>query len=239
MQLRIDIITLFVDFFEPFLSTSIVGRARRNKVVDIEVTDIRNFATDNYGSVDDKPYGGGPGMVMQCGPIYSAVEHVRQDDGPAGTVVMLSPQGEPLTQSLVEEMSQQERLILIAGHYEGFDERIRTGLVDREISIGDYVLSGGEIPAMVLTDSIVRLLPGAIGKEESTHEESFQDGLLEYPQYTRPQEFRGLRVPEVLLNGNHAEIDCWRKKKAEDRTRIRRPDMWKKYQAGPEFEKEN
>lgn len=229
MPLRIDILTLFVDFFEPFLSTSIVGRAIKNGAVEIVLTDIRDFASDTYGSVDDKPYGGGPGMVLQCEPVYAAIEHVREQYDPAGEVIMLSPQGQPLTQQLIEQFSRLERMILLAGHYEGFDERIRTGIVDREVSIGDFVLSGGEIPAMVVTDAIVRLLPGSLGADESTKEESYQAGLLEYPQYTRPREFRGMVVPDVLLNGHHAEIEQWRREQAELRTRERRSDMWNAY----------
>jgi tRNA (guanine37-N1)-methyltransferase len=215
--------------FEPFLDTSILGRARKNGLVEVCLTNIRDFAVDNYGSVDDKPYGGGPGMVMQCQPVFDAVEHVRSITGPSGKVVMLTPQGKPLDQQTVEEFSRMDRLILLAGHYEGFDERIRQSLADNEISIGDYVLSGGETAAMVLTDAIVRLLPGALGKDESTGEESFQDGLLEYPQYTRPREYREMEVPEVLLNGNHAEIREWRKRQSKLRTQERRKDLWGRY----------
>ncbi len=229
MPLRIDILTLFVDFFEPFLSTSIVGRAIKSGAVEIVLTDIRDFASNAYGSVDDKPYGGGPGMVLQCGPVYAAIEHVRKQNEPEGEVVMLSPQGQPLTQKLIDQFSRLERMILLAGHYEGFDERIRTGIVDREVSIGDFVLSGGEIPAMAVTDAVVRLLPGALGTDESTREESYRGGLLEYPQYTRPREFRDMVVPDVLLNGNHAEIEQWRSEQAELRTRERRSDMWDAY----------
>ncbi len=229
MALRIDILTLFCEMFDGFLAASIVGRAIKRKLVEVYRTNIRDFATDSYGSVDDAPFGGGPGMVLMCQPIFDAVEHVRAQAEPKGKVIMLSPQGEPLNQSLVAELASQPRLILLAGHYEGFDERIRTGLADMEISIGDYVLSGGEIAAMALIDSVVRLLPGALGKDESTHDESFADGLLEYPQYTRPREFRGMTVPDVLLNGDHAKIEQWRRRQAEERTRQRRPDLWEKY----------
>jgi tRNA (guanine37-N1)-methyltransferase len=230
MALRIDILTLFPELFESFLDTSIVGRARRNGLADIRLTNIRDFATDNYGSVDDAPFGGGPGMVLLCGPVFDAVERLRTEARPAGKVVLLTPQGRPLTQKLVGELQLEERLILIAGHYEGFDERIRMHLADFEVSLGDFVLSGGEIPAMALVDAIIRLLPGALGKDESTAEESFQHGLLEYPQYTRPRDFRGLSVPDILLNGDHAKIAAWRREQAEQRTRQRRPDLWETYE---------
>ncbi|MFP4106979.1 MAG: tRNA (guanosine(37)-N1)-methyltransferase TrmD [Phycisphaerae bacterium] len=227
--MRIDILTLFPDLFDNFRGTSIVGRAINRGLVDLDVTNIRDFALDRYGTVDDNPYGGGPGMVLMCRPIFDAVEHVRSQAQPDGEVILLCPQGEPLTQDTVLELKQKQRLILVAGHYEGFDERIRTGLADREISLGDFVLSGGEIPAMALTDAIVRLLPGALGKDESTHEESFMMGLLEYPQYTRPREFRGMEVPDILLSGDHAKIADWRQKQAEQRTKRRRPDVWERY----------
>ena len=169
-------------------------------------------------------------MVLKCQTMYDAVEHVRENNSyPAGKVIMMTPQGQQLTQDLCHELASEERLIILTGHYEGFDERIRQGLVDMEVSVGDFVLSGGEIPAMALVDSIVRLLPGALGKDESTHEESFQNNLLEYPQYTRPQEFRGMTVPDVLLSGNHAEIERWRLEQAKLRTKNRRPDLWEKY----------
>ncbi len=228
MSLRVDILTLFCELFEPFVRTSIVGRAAQRGLVELHLTNIRDFATDNYGSVDDAPFGGGPGMVMMCQPVFDAVEAVRSQAAP-GKVILMTPQGRPMNQALVGELAKEERLILLAGHYEGFDERIRTDLVDMEVSLGDFVLSGGEIPAMAITDAIVRLLPGALGKDESTTEESFQRGLLEYPQYTRPREFRGLAVPDVLLGGNHAKIDEWRQAQAEQRTRDRRPDLWETF----------
>ena len=229
MLKRIDILTLFPEMFEPMLKTSIVGRAVSSGIVQIEITNIRDFATDNYGSVDDTPYGGGPGMVMMCQPVFDAVDAIRTQYKPKGKVILLTPQGQKLNQEIVKQLSQEDRLILIAGHYEGFDERIRQGLADMEISIGDFVLSGGEIPAMAIVDAVVRLLPGAVGKEDSLVEESFDMGLLEYPQYTRPREFRGMKVPDVLLNGDHAKIAQWRKEQAEKRTEQRRPDLWKKY----------
>ena len=229
-MLRIDILTLFCEMFEPVLRTSIVGRAAKRGLVDIHLTNIRDFALDRYGSVDDSPYGGGPGMVLMCQPIFDAVAAVRaQMPETPGEVVLLTPQGSPLNQALVEDLSRSERLILLAGHYEGFDERIRMGLVDREVSLGDFVLSGGEIPAMALVDAVVRLLPGALGKDASTSEESFSMGLLEYPQYTRPREYQGMTVPEVLLNGDHKKIQQWRAEQARLRTLQRRPDLWDAY----------
>jgi len=229
MGLRIDILTLFCEMFDGFLATSIVGRAVKRGLVDVHRTNIRDFAPDAYGKVDDAPFGGGPGMVLMCQPIFDAVESVRSAASPPGKVVLLTPQGRRMDQDLVKELSGQERLILIAGHYEGFDERIRTGLADVEVSLGDFVLSGGEIAVMALVDAIIRLLPGALGKDESSHEESFSMGLLEYPQYTRPREFRQMGVPDVLLSGNHADINRWRLDQAIMRTMQRRPDLWQKY----------
>jgi tRNA (guanine37-N1)-methyltransferase len=228
MPIRIDILTLFVEMFDGFLASSIVGRAIRKGLVEVHRTNVRDFALDSYGSVDDAPFGGGPGMVLMCQPIFDAVEHVRGEAQPPGKVVLLSPQGRPLDQKLVEELSREPRLILVAGHYEGFDERIR-GLADMEVSLGDFVLSGGELPAMVLIDAVVRLQSGALGKDESSHDESFSAGLLEYPQYTRPREYRGMMVPEVLLNGHHAQIVKWRLQESQRRTQERRPDLWEKY----------
>ena len=229
MGLRIDILTLFCEMFDGFLSASIVGRAIRGGLLEVRRTNIRDFATDSYGSVDDAPFGGGPGMVLMCQPIFDAVPSVRTEAAPAGKVVLLTPQGRPMDQALARELSEEPRLILVAGHYEGFDERTRVGLADMEVSLGDFVLSGGEVAAMALIDAVVRLLPGALGKDESTREESFSAGLLEYPQYTRPREFRGMAVPEVLLSGDHAKIARWRDEQAELRTMQRRPDLWEKY----------
>jgi tRNA (guanine37-N1)-methyltransferase len=223
--MRIDVLTLFPEMFPGFVDASIVGRAVSAGIVEIGLTDIRNFSTDRHRSVDDKPFGGGPGMVMMCGPVFDAVEHVRGLHADEPVLVMLTPQGEPLTQRLVEEFTQVPRVALLCGHYEGFDERIRQGLSPREISIGDYVLSGGEPAAIVLIDALVRLLPGALGSEESTVDESFSSGTLEYPHYTRPRSFRGMDVPEVLLSGDHARIEQWRRESAIERTRQRRPDL--------------
>ncbi|MHC4563439.1 MAG: tRNA (guanosine(37)-N1)-methyltransferase TrmD [Planctomycetota bacterium] len=228
MALRIDILTLFPEMFDAFCSTSIVGRACQRSLVDVHCTNIRDFATDHYGTVDDAPFGGGVGMVLICPVVFDAVEAVRAKADPPGKVVLLCPQGEPLQQRHVADLAGEERLILIAGHYEGFDERIRT-LADLEISVGDFVMSGGEIAAMALTDAVVRLQPGALGKDESTHDESFSSGLLEYPQYTRPRDYAGMSVPEILLSGDHAKIDAWRQKQAELRTQQRRPDLWQRH----------
>ncbi len=223
--MRIDVLTLFPEVMTPFFASSIVGRARARGVVEIHCTNIRDYAEGVRRSVDDRPFGGGPGMVMMCGPVYKAVEAVEAADPRPATRILLTPQGERFTQHVARELSQEQRLLVICGHYEGFDERIRLGLKPREISIGDYVLSGGEPAAMVIVDAVVRLLPGALGDETSHVEESFSSNLLEYPQYTRPREFRGMEVPEVLLSGDHAQIEQWREAEALRRTRDRRPDL--------------
>lgn len=228
--MRIDVLTLFPEVFGPLFDSSIVGRAQASGIVEIALTDIRDFGEGKHRSVDDRPFGGGPGMVLMCGPVFDAVESAERAAGeqPSGSKaerIILSPQGERLTQQVVEELASRERVLLICGHYEGFDDRIREGLGAREISIGDYVLSGGEPAAMVLIDAIVRLLPGALGDEASAADESFTDGLLEYPQYTRPREFRGMTVPEILLSGDHGKVAEWRREQAIRRTRERRPDL--------------
>jgi tRNA (guanine37-N1)-methyltransferase len=227
--MRIDVLTLFPEMFETPLSYSILKRAQEQDIVKVVLSNIRDFATDSYRKVDDKPYGGGPGMVMMCGPMFDCVEHVQRQADPPGHVVLLTPQGKPLTQDKVVELSQQPRLILIAGRYEGFDERIRTGLNAEAISIGDYVLSGGELAAMVLIDAVVRLLPGALGDGDSAADDSFSNGLLEYPQYTRPDVFRGMKVPDILLSGDHAKIAQWRKEQSMKRTEQWRPDVYETY----------
>lgn len=225
--MRIDVLTLFPEVIEPFCGASILGRAQRAGIVTIRTTNIRDFATDRHKTVDDRPFGGGPGMVMMCPPLFAAVEKVESEDSVVPTRILLCPQGERLTQAVARELASQPRLLVICGHYEGFDERIRLGLKPREISIGDYVLSGGEAAALVLIDSVVRLLPGALGDEESTTEESFSAGLLEYPHYTRPREFQGMAVPEILISGDHAKIEQWRRDESLRRTRERRPDLLK------------
>ncbi len=223
--MRIDVLTLFPEMFTSPLSASILKRAQDKAVVEIHLTNIRDFALDHYRKVDDKPYGGGPGMVIMPGPVFACYEHVAAQVPEAGRVIMLTPQGRPLSQSLAARLSREERIILLSGRYEGFDERIRLGLNAEPVSIGDYVLSGGELAAMVLIDTVVRLLPGALGDEDSSKDESFSEGLLEYPQYTRPETFRGMKVPEILLSGDHGKIAQWRRTQALERTRQRRPDL--------------
>jgi tRNA (guanine37-N1)-methyltransferase len=223
--MRIDVLTLFPEVCEAFFASSIIKRARQAGLVEVVCTDIRDFATDRHRSVDDTPFGGGPGMVLAAPPVFAAVEHVEALDPRSPRRILLTPQGRRFDQTLAAEWAHQQRLLLIAGHYEGFDERIRLGLDPDEISIGDYVLSGGEAAAMVLVDAVVRLLPGALGHDQAAVEESFSGGLLEYPQYTRPREFRGMTVPEILLSGDHGRIAEWRRQQRLQRTRQRRPDL--------------
>ena len=223
--MRIDVLTLFPQMFQSPLDYSILKRARESGLVDIALTDIRDFTTDNYNKVDDKPYGGGPGMVMMPGPVFDCFEHVENLASEKGRVILLTPQGKKFDQAKAAQLSSEKRLILIAGRYEGFDERIRVGLGAEQISIGDYVLSGGELAAMVVIDAVVRLLAGALGDEDSPKDDSFSAGLLEYPQYTRPEVFRDMKVPEILLSGNHAKIADWRWQQAVERTKKWRPDL--------------
>jgi len=227
--MRIDVLTLFPEMFESPLSYSILKRAQQQNVVQIVLSNIRDFAADSYRKVDDTPYGGGPGMVMMCQPVFDCLEHVQSRDPQPGKIILLCPQGRPFDQQKAIELAGQKRLILIAGRYEGFDERIREGLNAEAISIGDYVLSGGELPAMVVIDAVVRLLAGALGDEQSAHDESFSDGLLEYPHYTRPEDFRGMKVPPILLSGDHAKIAQWRLQQQIQRTGRQRPELWAKY----------
>jgi tRNA (guanine37-N1)-methyltransferase len=227
-MIRIDILTLFPQVFESPLNCSILKRAQDTGLIEMALTDIRDFSTDHYRKVDDKPYGGGPGMVMMPGPVIDCFEHVCQLSPEKGRVILLSPQGQKFDQAKAAELSKEKRLILIAGKYEGFDERIRTGLGAEQISIGDYVLNGGELAAMVIIDAVVRLLPGALGDEDSAKNDSFSEGLLEYPQYTRPDVFRGMKVPEILLSGDHAKIAEWRKQQALERTKKYRPDLFER-----------
>lgn len=223
--MRIDVLTLFPEVFTTYLASSIVGRARQSGIVSVDCVSIRDFAHDKHRTVDDRPFGGGPGMVMMCRPVFDALDQIDAQSDQRATRVLLTPQGQRLDQRIVQELSAESHLVLICGHYEGFDERIRTGINAREISIGDYVLSGGEPAAIVLIDAMVRLLPDALGDSRSAREDSFSNGLLEYPQYTRPQEFQGMKVPEVLLSGNHGKIEEWRQAQALARTRDRRPDL--------------
>jgi tRNA (guanine37-N1)-methyltransferase len=226
--MRVDILTLFPEMFESPLNCSILKRARDESIVEIILTDIRDFSTDSYRKVDDKPYGGGPGMVMMPGPVFDCLEHVRKLSPAKGRTILLTPQGRTFDQKKAAELSKEKRLILIAGKYEGFDERIRIGLDAEQISIGDYVLNGGELAAMVIIDSVVRLLPGALGDEDSAKDDSFSNGLLEYPQYTRPEVFRDMKVPDILLSGDHAKIAEWRKQQSLERTKKWRPDLLEK-----------
>ncbi|MFH1995521.1 MAG: tRNA (guanosine(37)-N1)-methyltransferase TrmD [Candidatus Omnitrophota bacterium] len=239
--MKIDILTLFPNMFKGPFDESIMKRARDRKVVTVKTRDLRDWTSDRHRSADDTPYGGGPGMVMKVEPVYRALKQligtvaIRKDTGSAAggssgrkrRVILLTPQGRPFSQKIARELSKSKHLVFICGHYEGFDERARRFATD-ELSIGDYVLTCGEIPAMVIIDAVVRLLPGALGDCGSSVEESFEGGLLEYPQYTKPRMFRKMPVPEVLLGGNHALIKEWRHRESVERTRERRPDLWKK-----------
>jgi len=225
--MRIDILTLFPEMFESPLGHSILKRAQDCGIVDIALINIRDFSTDNYKKVDDKPYGGGPGMVMMPGPVFDCFEHVQKLSPEKGRAILLTPQGQKFDQKKALELSAEKRLILIAGRYEGIDERIRIGLGAEQISIGDYVLSGGELAVMVIIDAVVRLLPDALGDEDSSKDDSFSEGLLEYPQYTRPEVFRDMKVPDILLSGDHAKIAEWRRQQALKRTQKWRPDLLK------------
>ena len=218
--MKIDILTLFPEMFDGFLNTSIIKRARDLGKVDINVHNFRDYSLDKHGRVDDYPYGGGAGMVLMCEPIFRAIESIKTDDS---LVIMLSPSGKTFKQSLAVDLSKKKHIILLCGHYEGFDERIKT-IVDMEMSIGDYVLTGGEVPSMVITDAITRLIPGVI-TSESLDSESFNDGLLDYPNYTRPEVFRGMRVPEVLLSGHHKNIEKYRQDEKIRLTMENRKDL--------------
>lgn len=246
--MRIDVLTLFPEMFEGVFGSSILGKASERGLVSLTTVNFRDFSTNKHNTVDDTPYGGGGGMVLKPEPIFGAVEHVltvaesgdRGKNGVCGEggegedhpekpgkprVILMCPQGEPFTQRKAAELSAESHLIFVCGHYEGYDERIREFLVTDELSIGDYVLTGGELPAMVVIDAVVRLLPGVLGNETSAVTDSFSEGLLEYPHYTRPAEFRGWSVPDVLLSGHHAEIDKWRRRQSLERTLARRPDL--------------
>lgn len=224
--MRIDIVSIFPNvFFGPF-SESIVKRAIENGLVSINTVNLRDFTEDKRRTVDDKPYGGGPGMLMKPEPFFKAVEKLKTEDS---IVLMTSPQGELFNQKNAEELSRKKHIIILSGNYEGVDERVPEALADKVFSIGDYVLSNGEIAAMVIVDAIIRLIPGALGSELSSREESHAEFLLEYPQYTRPENFRGMKVPEVLLSGNHGEIKKWRLQKSIELTKRRRPDLYEKF----------
>jgi tRNA (guanine37-N1)-methyltransferase len=223
--MRIDVLTLFPETFDGPLRASILGRALRDGIARVHLHNIRDFATDRHQVVDDYAYGGGPGMVMKPEPLAASIEAVRAMTDAPGRVILLTPQGRLLNQAVVDELVQEQRLVLVCGHYEGVDERVREHFVDDQISIGDYVLSGGEVAALTVIDAVVRRLPGTLGSADSLLEESHSDGLLEYPQYTRPPDFRGWRVPDILLSGNHGEIARWRRRQRIIRTAKQRPDL--------------
>ena len=222
--MKIDVLTLFPAMFAGPLDESIIQRARTNGALDLKIHNLRDYTHDRHKTVDDRPFGGGPGMLLKPEPIFEAVEALARE---RTRVILLSPAGRKFDQATARELAQQEHLLMICGSYEGFDERIREHLADDELSIGDYVLTNGALPAMVIVDAVTRLLPGVLGDDESSRDESFTQDLLEYPHYTRPAEFRGLKVPEVLLSGNHAEIAKWRAEQARLRTKEKRPDLLK------------
>ena len=225
--MKIDILTLFPEICRAPLSESMMKRAQENKIVDLRIRNLRDWTTDKHHIVDDAPFGGGQGMVMKPEPIFAAVEELQKSaiSNQKSKIILMSPGGRRLDQKLATELSQESHLIVICGHYEGVDHRVIEHIVDLEISIGDYVLTNGAIAAVVLVDTVARLLPGVLGHEQSAHDDSFSAGLLEAPQYTRPAEFRGWKIPEVLLSGNHAEIAKWRKEQALKRTKQNRPDL--------------
>lgn len=222
--MKIDVLTLFPAMFAGPLDESIVKRARSAGLLDLQIHNLRDWTQDRHKTVDDRPFGGGPGMLLKVEPLFAAVESLRRKKT---RVILLSPAGRKFNQSVARELAVQDDLLLVCGSYEGFDERVRVALADDDLSIGDYVLTNGALPAMVVIDAVARLLPGVLGDDDSSRDESFSQGLLEYPQWTRPAEFRGLKVPEVLLNGNHAEIEKWRREQAKQRTKEQRPDLLK------------
>src|SRR3954453_7750492 len=225
--MKIAVLTLFPAMFAGPLDESIVKRAREAGLLELTLHNLRDYAHDRHRTVDDRPFGGGPGMLLKPEPLFEAVEKLARE---TARVVLLSPSGRTFNQAIARELAQVDDLLLISGHYEGFDERVREHLADDELSIGDYVLTNGALPAMVIIDAVTRLLPGALGDDTSSHEESFSQGLLEYPHYTRPADFRGMKVPEVLLSGNHSLIEEWREKESLRRTFLRRPDLLNHYE---------
>ena len=222
--MKIDVLTLFPAMFAGPLDESIVMRARKSGLLELKIHQLRDWTHDRHRTVDDKPFGGGPGMLLKPEPIFEAVESLKREKT---RVILLSPAGRKFNQAIARELAQQEDLMLVTGQYEGFDERVREALADDELSIGDYVLTNGALPAMVVIDAVTRLLPGVLGDDESSRDESFSHGLLEYPQWTRPAEFRGMKVPDILVSGNHAEIEKWRREQAKLRTERQRPDLLK------------
>lgn len=226
--MHIDVLTIFPKMFDAVLGESIIKRAREKKVIEIDVIDLRLFSKDKHKKVDDKPFGGGPGMVMNAGPFFEAINYIRKrvkDERLKARVVLMSPKGPTFDHKMAKKLSKYEHMILLCGHYEGIDERVREHLIDEEISIGDYVLTGGELPAMVVIDAVARFLPGVLGNEDSHKDESFSKGLLEYPQYTRPADYKGLKVPESLLSGDHEKIKKWRSEESLKETKKKRPDL--------------
>ncbi len=224
-MLRLDVITIFPEIFNPIVNESIIKRAQQKKKVKIEVHNLRDYTANKHLKVDDRPFGGGPGMVMQPEPIFNAVKKVKGRR--KAKVLLMTPAGKTFTQKIAKNLSKEKNLIILCGHYEGIDARVEKHLIDQSISIGDYVLTGGEVPAMVLIDCVTRLIPGVLGKSESLLDESFEHNLLEYPQYTRPANFNGMRVPNVLLSGNHQDIKNWRKRQSFLKTKKNRPDLLK------------
>jgi len=226
--MRVDIITIFPKMFDSVFGESIIKRAQAKGKIKIRIHDLRDYTLNKHRKVDDRPFGGGSGMVLAPEPMFRAVEAIKtQDKKHKVQTVLLSPQGNKFSQSMAKKLAKRKHIILLCGHYEGIDERVRQKLADEEISIGDYVLTGGELPAMVLVDALVRLVPGVLGDKNSLNFESFEGNLLEYPQYTRPAVFRGLKVPAILLSGNHKKIESWRKKESLSRTKAKRPDLLK------------
>ncbi len=223
-KMKIDVLTLFPAMFAGPLDESIVKRARAAGLLDLKIHNLRDWTHDRHKTVDDRPFGGGPGMLLKPEPLFEAIEGLKREKT---RVILLSPAGRQFNQAIARELAEQQDLLLVTGHYEGFDERVREKLADDELSIGDYVLTNGALPAMVVIDAVVRLLPGALGDDASSYDESFSHGLLEYPQYTRPAEFRGMKVPDILVSGNHAEIEKWRREQAKSQTKKRRPDLMK------------
>jgi tRNA (guanine37-N1)-methyltransferase len=226
--MRIDYLTLFPEMFDGVLNHSILKRAQDKNVLSVNTINFRDFAQNKHQQVDDYPFGGGQGMVLKPEPVFNAMESIEHNEHTR--VILMCPQGRPFSQQIAQELSESEHLVFICGHYEGYDERIREHLVTDEISMGDYVLTGGELPAMTMTDAIVRLIPGVLGNQQSHEDDSFQDGLLEFPQYTRPREFKNYKVPDVLLSGNHANIERWRHEQKIIRTYDKRPDLLEHYE---------
>ncbi|NLN49777.1 MAG: tRNA (guanosine(37)-N1)-methyltransferase TrmD [Clostridiales bacterium] len=226
--MRFDILTLFPGMFEKVLGESIIGRAVAKNIIKIRLHNLRDFSTDKHKRVDDYPYGGGLGMVLQCQPIFTALDYLTEDIGEKPYVILMSPQGRVFNQNKARSFLKHKNIVIICGHYEGVDERVIVNIIDEEISLGDFVLTGGEIAAMAIVDSTARLVPGVLKEEESHWNETFSEGLLEYPQYTRPAEYLGLKVPEILLTGHHANIEKWRKAESIKRTFKKRPDLIKK-----------